>query len=97
MRSGYFTVAVILGSITAGPLLAQETAPQDPTKMPKAELAKVQEALKHEGYDPGNVDGSWGPGSTQALAGFQANRAIPTSHGLIDSTTLHALHVATSQ
>jgi hypothetical protein len=97
MRTGYFTVALILGSIAASPLPAQETASQDPTKMPQAELAKVQQALKHEGYDPGNVDGTWGPGSTQAVADFQANRAIPTSHGLIDSTTLHALHVAAPQ
>src|SRR6476619_2552384 len=35
--------------VAAGPLLAQETAPQDPTKMPQAELAKVQQALKQRG------------------------------------------------
>jgi peptidoglycan hydrolase-like protein with peptidoglycan-binding domain len=94
MSSRYFTVALILGSIAAGPLLAQETAPQDPTKVPQAELAKVQQALKRQGYDPGVVDGTWGPQSTQALTDFQAHRAIATSHGLLDSSTLHALHVA---
>src|SRR6476659_3338988 len=94
MNSHYFTVALVLGSIAAGPLLAQETAPQDPTKMPQAELAKVQQALKQRGYDPGKVDGTWGSESTQALAAFQASRAIATTHGLIDSSTLHALHVA---
>lgn len=97
MRSRYFTVALVLGSVAIGPLLAQETAPQDPTKMPKAELAKVQQALKQQGYDPGAVDGTWGPQSTQALANFQANRAIATTHGLIDSSTLHSLHVAVQQ
>ena len=97
MNSRYFTVALVLGSITAGPLLAQETAPQGPTKMPKAELAKVQQALKQQGYDPGKVDGTWGSESTRALADFQANRAIATTHGLIDSSTLHALHVAAAQ
>jgi peptidoglycan hydrolase-like protein with peptidoglycan-binding domain len=97
MNSRYFTVALVLGAIAAGPLLAQETAPQDPTKMPKAELAKVQQALKQQGYDPGEVDGTWGSGSTQALAAYQANRAIATTHGSIDSSTLHALHVAASQ
>ena len=97
MNSHYLTVALVLGSITAGPLLAQETAPQDPTKMPQAELAKVQQALKQRGYDPGKVDGTWGSESTQALAAFQASRAIATTHGLIDSSTLHALHVAAPQ
>jgi hypothetical protein len=97
MNSHYFTVALVLGSIAAGPLLAQETAPQDPTKMPQAELAKVQQALKQRGYDPGKVDGTWGSESTQALAAFQASRAIATTHGLIDSSTLHALHVAAPQ
>jgi hypothetical protein len=55
MNSRYFTVALILGSIAAGPLLAQELGPQDPTKMPKAEVAKVQQALRQQGYDPGAV------------------------------------------
>jgi len=95
MSSGRFTVAMILASIAAGPLLAQETAPQDPANMPIAELAKIQQALKQQGYGPGKVDGTWGSESTKALADFQANRAIPTSHGLLESSTLHALHVAT--
>ena len=97
MNSVYFTVVLILGSIATGPLLAQETGQQDPTKMPKAEVAKVQQALRQQGYDPGAVDGTWGNESVEALKDFQANRAIPTSHGLIDSTTLHALHVAAAQ
>lgn len=97
MGSGYFAVVLILGSIAAGPLLAQGTASQDPTKMPKTEVAKVQQALKQQGYDPGTVDGTWGSGSTEALKNFQANRAIAATNGLIDSSTLHALHVAAPQ
>jgi hypothetical protein len=61
MNSGYFTVVLILGSIAAGPLLAQQTGPQDPTKMPRAEVAKVQQALRQQGYDPVQ---SLGPGET---------------------------------
>jgi peptidoglycan hydrolase-like protein with peptidoglycan-binding domain len=97
MNSHYFKVALVLGSIAAGPLLAQETTLRDPTKMPQAELAKVQQALKQRGYDPGKVDGTWGSESTQALADFQASRAIAPTHGFIDSSTLHALHVAAPQ
>jgi peptidoglycan hydrolase-like protein with peptidoglycan-binding domain len=97
MSNRYLAAALILGSIAAGPLLAQETGPQDPAKMPKPELAKVQQALKQQGYNPGAVDGTWGSGSEEALKGFQANRSIPTSHGQIDSTTLHALHVVSAQ
>ena len=97
MSRDYFVVALVLGLIAAGPLLAQGTDPQDPTKMPQAELAKVQQALKQQGYDPGAINGTWGPGSEEALKAYQANRAIPTSHGMLDSTTLHTLHVAAPQ
>src|SRR5689334_17319843 len=93
MRSGCWALTLALGILTTWPLFAQGTATQDPAKMPKAEVAKIQKALEHEGYNPGSIDGNWGPESEQALKEFQANRALPTSHGQIDSMTLHALHV----
>jgi peptidoglycan hydrolase-like protein with peptidoglycan-binding domain len=62
--------------------------------MPKDQVAKVQQALQQQGYDPGVVDGTWGPASEEALKEFQTNRSLPASHGQIDSMTLHALHVA---
>jgi peptidoglycan hydrolase-like protein with peptidoglycan-binding domain len=93
--NGRFVVALAVGLIAAGgPLSAQGTGPQDPTKMPKDQIANVQQALQLQGYNPGAVDGTWGPTSEEALKEFQANRSIPTSHGQIDSMTLHALHVA---
>jgi peptidoglycan hydrolase-like protein with peptidoglycan-binding domain len=97
LRNSLLAAVFVAAAVLAGPLSAQETAPQDPAKMPEAEVAKVQQALRQQGYDPGAVDGTWGQQSAEALKDFQTNRAIPTSHGLIDSTTLHALHVAASQ
>ncbi len=95
MKSYCLVVALSLGAIAAGsPLFAQETSPQDPTKMPKAEIAKFQQALQEQGYSPGAVDGTWGPASEEALKEFQANRPLQTSNGKIDSMTLHALHLA---
>lgn len=96
-RSSLLAAVFVAFTVLAGPLSAQEATPQDPAKMPQAEVAKVQQALRQQGYDPGAVDGTWGPQSAEALKDFQTNRAIAASHGLIDSSTLHALHAAASQ
>jgi peptidoglycan hydrolase-like protein with peptidoglycan-binding domain len=94
------TIAAV-GLLVTLPALAQTTTPQapqtttgqDPQNMPKAQIQQVQKTLTEFGYSPGNADGVWTPESAQALAQFQANRALPTTKGLIDQTTASALHL----
>ena len=93
MKIRHLTIVGILGMFIAGPALAQTSAPQDPQTMSKPKIQQVQQTLKQFGYDPGNVDGVWGPESAQALAQFQANRSLPATKGMIDGTTASALHL----
>lgn len=89
MRNAGFAVAVILGMTVSLPVLAQGNAPN----LSKAQIMQVQQALKAQGYDPGSIDGTWGADSQKAIGLFQANRALPDSHGQIDENTLHALEI----
>lgn len=52
----------------------------------------VQQNLAERGYDPGQVDGRWGPRTQQALASFQRDQNIQAS-GRPNPQTLAALGV----
>ena len=52
--------------------------------------AEVQQALKDLGYDPGEIDGAFGPKSSAALAKFQEDKKL-TVNGIPDDKTLKAL------
>jgi peptidoglycan hydrolase-like protein with peptidoglycan-binding domain len=93
MKIRYIATIAAVGVLVTLSAMAQTTTPQDPRNMPKAQIQQVQQTLTGFGYSPGNVDGAWTPESAQALAQFQANRALPTTHGLIDQTTASALHL----
>jgi N-acetylmuramoyl-L-alanine amidase len=38
--------------------------------------SEKQQALKDVGYDPGTIDGAWGPHSMQALKSFQKDNGL---------------------
>lgn len=61
--------------------------------MPNAsglEIARIQQALAHNGYDPGVVDGIWGRRTELALKRFQADKGL-VADGIVGSNTRLAL------
>ncbi|MEO5721547.1 MAG: peptidoglycan-binding domain-containing protein [Chthoniobacterales bacterium] len=53
-------------------------------------IASVQAELQRLGYNPGGVDGSFGPRTRRALIDFQQDNGLPVT-GEIDEETLNAL------
>ena len=53
-------------------------------------IASVQAELQRLGYNPGGVDGSFGPRTRRALIDFQQDNGLPVT-GEIDEETLSAL------
>jgi photosystem II stability/assembly factor-like uncharacterized protein len=58
-------------------------------------VRKAQEALERAGYGIGAADGHFGPRTLAAVKRFQADRYLPPT-GQLDETTLAALGVSTS-
>lgn len=61
-------------------------------QLAQAQVRDVQQTLSDRGYDPGKVDGRWGPHTTAALRNFQHDQNLRAS-GRPDSQTLAALGV----
>jgi peptidoglycan hydrolase-like protein with peptidoglycan-binding domain len=57
-------------------------------------VREVQQALNDKGFNPGPIDGKWGPRTQAALAKFQKAQGITASRKL-DDQTLAALGVNT--
>jgi Putative peptidoglycan binding domain len=55
----------------------------------------LQEALSQAGYDPGAIDGDYGPATTQAVAAFQTAEGLSTD-GVAGPETLTALNAAST-
>jgi peptidoglycan hydrolase-like protein with peptidoglycan-binding domain len=60
----------------------------------KSVVRAVQQALNDKGFNPGPIDGKWGPRTQAALAKFQKAQGITASRKL-DDQTLAALGVNT--
>jgi len=58
-------------------------------------VREVQQALNEKGFNPGPIDGKWGPRTQAALTKFQRSQGINASRQL-DDQTLGALGVDTS-
>jgi peptidoglycan hydrolase-like protein with peptidoglycan-binding domain len=58
-------------------------------------VQQAQEQLILLGYDPGTVDGVYGPRTRQALETFQRAQNLPVT-GLLDEPTFQALQLAVS-
>jgi peptidoglycan hydrolase-like protein with peptidoglycan-binding domain len=56
----------------------------------------VQEKLKDKGFDPGPVDGVWGPRTASALAEYQRQENLTVTKRL-DRETLDKLAVTPSK
>lgn len=55
-------------------------------------VRQVQQALDEQGYDPGTVDGVWGPSTQQALRQFEQDQGLQAD-GRWDQQTASALGI----
>ena len=69
-------------------LTAQERRPS------QEQIKRAQEQLKAAGYDPGSVDGVWGPQTEAAVRDFQKQHGLAVSGSLMME---HATPWASSQ
>lgn len=53
-------------------------------------VAQAQRKLKEKGYDPGKIDGLYGPNTGKAVLAFQAASGLPQT-GKLDTMTMAAL------
>jgi putative peptidoglycan binding protein len=61
--------------------------------MSGSSVLALQQALVKLGYDPGTPDGSYGPGTTQAVTAFQSANGL-TADGVAGPATLKAINDA---
>ncbi len=64
-----------------------------PSRYDPATVRNVQQALNDKGYDPGPIDGQWGPNTEDAVRRFQQASGLPQT-GHLEGSTLAALGVA---
>jgi peptidoglycan hydrolase-like protein with peptidoglycan-binding domain len=67
----------------------QRIAPSD---LDQSQIRQIQQALNKHGFDAGNVDGVWGPETSDAVRNFQEKRNLSTDEAL-NRETLSALGV----
>jgi peptidoglycan hydrolase-like protein with peptidoglycan-binding domain len=87
-----------LAAIVTFPTTAQQSTPPDITKVDTQavptlnpdKIRVIQQALQSKGFDPGPIDGIFGPRTREAVRNFQDRYGMnPT--GEIDNQTLFAL------
>ena len=59
-----------------------------------SEVTRLQERLKERGFDPGNIDGDFGPATDAAVRAFQASKGLLVD-GIVGPRTLDALGLRT--
>jgi peptidoglycan hydrolase-like protein with peptidoglycan-binding domain len=80
-------VKIIVGGENDGTRLVRRSAP---TRQPL--VREAQRALRDLGYDPGPIDGVFGPRTRTALAKYQTSERLPVTSDL-DALTLERLDV----
>jgi len=73
------------------PPLREVDVPQlPPASYTRRDYTRIQLLLEQAGFDPGPIDGQWGPRTGGALAEFQRAQGLPPN-GDLDAATLDAL------
>lgn len=73
------------------PPLREVSVPQlPPSSYTRRDYTQIQVLLEDAGFDPGPIDGHWGPRTQRALAAFQRDHGLQAS-GEPDAATLDAL------
>src|SRR3546814_5447814 len=92
-------VGAVIGSVkgdagkqqTTLPPLQEVAVPQlPPVTYTRRDYSRIQLLLDEAGFDPGPIDGQWGPRTGRALAAFQRAEGL-TPSGEPDAATLDAL------
>lgn len=68
-------------SAQPAPMLPEQAAF---ARLPQSQMADVQEALRQLGFYSGVVDGSYGPGTSQAVSAWQRSRGFPQTGWLTE-------------
>lgn len=78
------------GNVVEGWVFGDQVKRIKNAPLPRAELIrKIQQLLKSEGFNPGPVDGLFGPRTKVALIAYQLKRRLPVT-GTLDEGTLKA-------
>ena len=84
-------IAIAVFSATAqGQVAAGQLNMDAVPNLSEENIRQVQEALRKKGFDPGPVDGIFGPKTEEAVRNFQDRYGMKAS-GKIDNQTLFAL------
>jgi peptidoglycan hydrolase-like protein with peptidoglycan-binding domain len=78
------TIVFLVSSSFAGPANIIDS------NLSKADVKKLQQSLKHQGFEPGPVDGIIGPRTRAAIRSFQKKHALEVT-GKADASTLKLL------
>jgi len=85
------------GGSGSGPQMQQqERRGQGQMGMQQADVRQVQERLKEAGFNPGPVDGQFGPQTREALKEYQKAHGLPET-GQLDESTRDLLMARGSQ
>jgi peptidoglycan hydrolase-like protein with peptidoglycan-binding domain len=71
---------------TSKGLLQKQTHRQGTKKADLQAIYRAQEKLKQSGYNPGPLDGMWGPKTQQAIKSFQRDRRLQVTGHLDEET-----------
>lgn len=86
--------AMLIGSLVPARSIAGDFRyePGSGENWPQNVVREVQRRLQADGYDPGPIDGVYGPKTARAIANFQASHGAPPD-GKISDELLDALGV----
>lgn len=64
--------------------------PEEPLVLDTGDYARIQRLLRDSGFNPGPIDGQWGPRTKRALVAFQRSAGLPPT-GEPDRQSMDAL------
>ena len=78
------------GGSSMGTGMEQQREQSGQQGMSQGQIRQAQQSLKEAGFDPGPIDGQFGPKTQEALRAFQRSHGLPQT-GQLDETTRESL------
>jgi peptidoglycan hydrolase-like protein with peptidoglycan-binding domain len=82
-----------MSDASAGRTMKNGAGMKNGAMMNDATVRAAQEALEDKGFNPGPIDGIWGPKTSAAVSDFQRKENLTVS-GRLDAPTLAKLEIA---